>query len=264
MNRRTFALQLTGTIAALARCAAHPAGASTETKRLLVLSQTAGFRHDTIPNIVATVRSLGREAGQWEVVEQADSAEQVARAITAARLREVDGVVFASTTGTLAFTPEGKTAFYDWMRAGGSFIGVHSASDTFHGDAAYLGLIGGEFENHGPQREVEVRVQDPQHPATAGLPASFSFFDEIYEFKNWRRSDVHVLLSMPRHPQTGAPGDFPLSWTKRYGQGRMFYVALGHRADAYTNPRFIQHLAGGSRWALGLLPGDDSPGNPIR
>jgi uncharacterized protein len=263
MNRRIFALQLAGTMVALARCTAYPADAAIQTKRLLVLSQTAGYRHDSIPNIVAALRALGSEQREWEVVEQADTAEQVSRAITAARLREVDGVVFASTTGTLAFTPEGRTAFYDWMRAGGSFIGVHSATDTFHGDAAYLGLIGGEFENHGPQVEVEARVQDPRHPATAGLPASFPFFDEIYEFKNFRRSDVHVLLSMPRHPQTRTPGDFPLAWTRRYGNGRMFYTALGHRTDAYSNPLFLRHLAGGSRWALGLAPGDDSKGNPI-
>jgi uncharacterized protein len=263
MNRRIFALQLAGTLTALSRGAGHAAGASVQTKRLLVLSQTAGFRHDTIPNIVAMLRELGADGGRWEVVEQADSAEQVARAVTAARLREVDAVVFASTTGTLAFTPEGRAAFYAWMRAGGSFVGVHSATDTFHGDADFLGLIGGEFATHGPQREVEVRVQDPSHPATAGLPASFTFFDEIYEFKNWSRPTVHVLLSMPRHPQTGAPGDFPLSWTRRYGSGRMFYTALGHRADALADRRYRQHLAGGVSWALGLLPGDDSPGNPI-
>lgn len=264
MNRRIFALQLAGSMVALARCTSSPAGAAAQGKRLLVLSQTAGFRHDSIPRIVDTLRDLGAAAGEWAVVEQADSAEQVARAVTAARLREVDAVVFASTTGNLAFTPEGRTAFYDWVRSGGSYIGVHSATDTFHGDAQYLGLVGGEFATHGPQKEVEVRVQDPQHPATAGLPASFPFFDEIYEFKNWSRGSVHVLLSMARHPQSGAPGDFPLAWTRRYGAGRMFYTALGHRSDAYANPLFRKHLAGGVAWALGLLPGDDAPGNPIR
>ena len=263
MKRRTFALQLAGAMLGLTRCAANPAGA-TQTKRLLVLTQTAGFRHDTIPNLVTAFREMGKENGQWEVVEQADSAEQVTRAITAARLREVDGVVFASTTGTLAFTPEGKRAFYDWMRAGGSFVGVHSATDTFHGDAEFQGLIGGEFETHGPQREVEVRVQDPAHPATEGLPATFRIFDEIYEFKNWSRPTVHMLLSMPRHPQSGAAGDFPLAWTRRYGSGRMFYTALGHRADVIANPLWRRHVAGGTRWALGLAPGDDTPGNPVR
>lgn len=264
MNRRLFTLQLAGALVALGRCAADPATASIQGKRLLVLSQTAGFRHGSIPTLVATLRQLGAAGGEWEVVEQADSAEQVARAVTAARLRDIDGVVFANTTGTLSFTPEGRLAFYDWVRAGGAVVGVHSATDTFHGDPSYLELIGGEFATHGPQREVEVRVQDATHPATADLPPSFTFFDEIYEFEKWRRADVHMLLSMPRHPQTGAPGDFPLAWTRRFGSGRMFYTALGHRADAYANPLFRGHLAGGLRWALGLLPGDDSRGNPIR
>ena len=80
----------------------------------------------------------------------------------------------------------------------------------------------------------------------------FDFFDEIYEFQNFDSAGVHLLLALENHPQTGAPGQFPLAWTNQLGDGRVFYTALGHREEVYQNPLFRDHLAGGIRWALAL------------
>lgn len=231
-------------------------------KRILVLTETAGYRHSSIPVAVRTLREFGDETDAWEVAEHADAAEQVARAMTAERLRTVDGVAFASTTGNLSFTPAGRTAFYEWMRRGSAYVGIHSATDTFHGDPDYLELVGSEFLPHGPQVQVTVHVQDAAHPACQGLPDRFEIYDEIYEFQNWSQSRVHTLLSIKRHPQSGASGDFPLAWTKRAGAGGIFYTALGHREDVYANDFFRRHLAGGVLWALGLRSGADSSQSP--
>jgi uncharacterized protein len=266
MDRRSFCGQLATALLASA-CGGQGDGPPTEPpptpRRLLVLTETAGYRHESIPTAVRTLGELGVETGRWQVAAEAGTPEQVAAAVTAAGLAQVDGVVFANTTGTLGFTPEGSEAFYRWIEAGGAYVGIHSASDTFHGDPRYLGLVRGEFATHGPETEVEVHVQDAAHPACAALPATFGIYDEIYEFQNWSRASVHVLLSMHTHPQTGAPGDFPLAWTVRSGSGRMFYTALGHRDEVYANPLYRAHLRGGIEWALGLRPGDDTPGNPI-
>src|SRR6185503_11215601 len=122
-------------------------------------------------------------------------------------------VFFANTTGDLGLSTEEKATFYNWIKKGGNYAGVHSAGDTYHGDADYLNLVRGEFLTHGPQKEVEVFVQDPKHPATKDLPASFKIFDEIYEYKNWSRDRVHMLLTMHKHPQKEETGDFPVAWT---------------------------------------------------
>ena len=111
--------------------------------------------------------------------------------------------------------------------------------------------------------KVTAVVQDPKHPACRGLGASFEIFDEIYEYKNWERSGVHVLLSMHKHPQRDEKGDYPIAWTNRFGKGRMFYTSLGHREDVYANDTYLRHLTGGLEWALGLKEGDDTRGNPI-
>ena len=267
MDRRFFGLAVIGTALLAACMPAQPTGAQSgrAKKRVLVVSQAAGFKHSTIPVAAGTARALGVGSGLWDVVADANTPEQVAEWITADKLKGVDLVFFANTTGTLAFTPEGKQAFYAWIRNGGGFAGVHSASDTFHNDPDYLDLIRGEFLTHGPQRTVEVFNQDPSHPATRHIPTSFKIHDEIYEFKNWERGKVHMLLTMKKHPQRDEAGDFPVAWTNRVGRGRMFYTSLGHREDVYQgNSLYLQHLLGGIKWALGLEKGDDTPGNPIR
>jgi uncharacterized protein len=271
MNRRELGIALVGGTLAVGGLAAVPACAQRDRrsgrsrkKRVLVISETAGFRHSSIQTASTTVRALGVGSGLWEVVGEAGDKGQVAAAITADNLRDLDLVFFANTTGTLGFTPEGKSAFYDWIRRGGAYAGVHSAGDTFHDDPEYLNLVRGEFQTHGPQVKVIISNQDPGHPATVDVPATWEIYDEIYEFKNWERSKVHVLLTMHKHPQRDEQGDFPIAWTNRVGDGRMFYTALGHREDVYQNEVYLKHLLGGVRWALGLARGSDSPGNPLR
>ncbi len=264
MNRRDMLLTLAGGALLAGSGLPRPARAQGNKKRVLVVTQAAGFRHPSIPVAAAAVRFLGVQSGAWEVVGEAANADEVGRAITADNLKGVDLVFFANTTGNLGFTPEGRSAFYQWIENGGAWAGVHSASDTFHGDAQFLNLVRGEFETHGPQRKVTIYNQDPAHPATKHIPESFEIFDEIYEFKNWERGKVHVLLTMKKHPQRDETGDFPVAWTNRVGKGRMFYTSLGHREDVYLNGLYLQHLVGGMKWALGLENGDDTPGNPLR
>jgi type 1 glutamine amidotransferase len=261
VNRRQFVARSLDAAAVTLLAGCHSPAESPPRRRMLVVTETEGFHHDSIPAAVDAVRTLGREDG-WEIVGEAATAREVAAAVTAERLAGVDGVCFASTTGTLGFTADGRRAFHDWVARGGGFVGIHSASDTFHDDPDYLALLGGEFRAHGPQVRVEAVVQDAAHPACAALPPTFEIFDEIYEFQRWERSRVHTLLALRRHPQTGAPGDFPLAWTRRSGLGRVFYTALGHREDVYADARYRAHLRGGIRWTLGLAAGDDTTGNP--
>ena len=54
-------------------------------------------------------------------------------------------------------------------------------------------------------------------------------------------------------PEIKRGGDYPQAWTRTDGRGRIFYTALGHRDDVWSNdPVFRAHVTGGIRWALGL------------
>lgn len=221
-------------------------------KRLLVVTHTTGFRHSSIGVAEGVLRRLADDRRVFEPTF-CRTADDVARLLAPGALANIDGVMFANTTGNLGIPDLG--AFLAWIRAGHPFLGTHSASDTYHDAPEYLDMLGAEFETHGDQTTVDIRVEDRNHPATVSLPMPFRIFDEIYEFRTNPRSRVSVLLSLDRHPNdghpaAGQPGDFPLAWHRIYGSGRVFYTALGHREDVWNDVRFQQHLAGAIRWAF--------------
>jgi len=43
----------------------------------------------------------------------------------------------------------------------------------------------------------------------------------------------------------------PLAWTITTGGRRVFYTALGHKKETYSNPLLVRHILGGVLWALG-------------
>jgi uncharacterized protein len=241
--------------------------------RVLLLTKATGFPHTSIPVTAASIHRLGFQTGLWEVAGEAGTAQEVRWWTSPGKLKKIDLVFFANTSGDIGMTDEGAAAFFGWLREGGAFAGVHSAASTLQDNPDYIELVGAStvdqgymrtsLFDRGPERQVKIHVQDPTHPACTELPPSFRVYDEILDFPGSLRERAHVLLSISRHPSDGHVGDFPIAWTKRFGKGRMFYTSLGHSAEMYSNQYFLSHLVGGMRWALGASPGDDSVGNPV-
>jgi len=228
--------------------AAEQASFARQPKRLLVVTVAKGFRHDSIPTVERVLQQLSEKSRSF-TVDYARTDDELAAKTTPQALRNYDGIVFAHTSGDLPLV--NRQAFLDWIKAGHAFIGTHSATDTFKGFPEYIDMIGGQFESHGPQVSVQCHLEDPNHPATKGLRTSFTVFDEIYLFSKFNRANVHVLLALDQHPNTKQPGYYPLAWYRKYGKGRVFYTALGHRDDVLESDWFRQHLLGGIQWALG-------------
>ncbi len=183
-----------------------------------------------------------------------------ASTLTADTLARYAAVVFY-TTGELPMGDEGEAALLAYVRGGGGFVGVHSATDTFYDWPDYLVLIGGYFDGHPWRQEVTVRVENQTHPSTRHLGASFRIDDEIYQFRQWSRAAVDVLLSLDvGSVDLAAAGinrgdqDFALAWTRREEAGRVFNTALGHRREVWDDARFQRHLLEGIRWAMGHDP----------
>ena len=220
--------------------------------RLLVVTHTAGFRHDSIPAAEAALTAIGADSGLF-TVEFCRTADDARTRLTPAALSGIDGVFFANTTGDLGIAD--MPGFLAWIGGGKVFFGTHSAADTYHESAGYLDMLGAEFTTHGAIVEAEVRVADASSPAVSHLAPSFRMSDEWYRFRP-TSGGLRVLLSFDRNPpdgvgDAGATVDLPLAWTKRYGQGRVFYTALGHRAEVWNDPRYRTHLREAIRWGLG-------------
>ncbi len=219
--------------------------------RLLYVTHSAGFKHSVLPVSEEVVQQLGRSSGLFDAAVTQDCSM-----ISAEGLKQYDAVFFF-TTGELPMTPEQQQALTSFVRGGKGFIGAHSATDTFYTWPEYGEMIGGYFNDHPWHQEVTIRVEDRSHPSTAHLPPAFTLYDEIYQFKEWSRANVHVLLSLDtrsvdlKNPKVKrTDGDFALSWTKPFGTGRVFYTALGHEPAVWRDARFQQHLVGGIRWAI--------------
>ena len=188
---------------------------------------------------------------------------------------KIDGVIFANTTGELPL-PD-RDGFIKWIEAGHAFMGMHSASDTFHPFRGYIDMLGGEFETHKAQVPAEMIAGDTAHPANAGIGANWNLVqEEMYHIKSQDRSKVRALWYMRHDPnEVTREVFFPVSWCKNAGTGKVFYTSLGHREDLWSDSAEIKdrknsvelskqyqsHILGGIKWALGLAEGSSTP-NP--
>ena len=216
--------------------------------RVLLFTKTAGFRHESIPTAVRTLREVG--AGHRIHV---DATEDPA-VFSDASLRRYDVVVFLLTTGDV-LDDRRQAAFRRYIRSGGGFAGVHSASDTEHDWAWYGELVGAFFESHPEVQPATVVVSDPREASTRHLPPRWERADEWYAFATKLRNSVRVLATLDE--ASYSPGDsamgghHPIAWSHLYDGGRAWYTAGGHTETSYAEPLFRSHLLGGILWAAG-------------
>ena len=196
-------------------------------------------------------------------------------AIDSARTDRIGQTVFAERMASIVPTGGGRAG-----RGGGR--GGGRGEDTAGRGSAPSGatwpefnqMIGGIFKSH-PWQKVPVKVDDPASPLTSMFKnRSFEFQDEIYSFymDSWSRKNVRVLMSidyakmrdedkaLESNASARTDGDYGLSWIRREGLGRVFYLALGHREDGiYRSTEMLQHLLAGMQYAVGDLKADDRP-----
>ncbi|MBK8976539.1 MAG: ThuA domain-containing protein [Planctomycetes bacterium] len=223
--------------------------------RVLFLTHSAGFTHAVVERVergklAIAERELRRAAGEhFDVVASQDCGE-----LAPERLASYDAVLFY-TTGELPIPREHAEHLVEWVRQGGAFCGVHSATDTFYDVPAYGEMIGGRFDGHPWNQRVGVRVERPDHPIVAHLGDRFETHDEIYQFRDWQRDAGDVLLSLDPASvdiERGkrADHDYALAWCRTFGAGRVFYDARGHGAATWADRGFLRTLLQGLRWTL--------------
>lgn len=210
--------------------------------RVLMLTATAGFRHDSIATARQVMATLATTSGEFTVTPTEDLST-----ISAASLAAYHVIFFALTSGELELTGDQKMALLDFVSRGGGFLGVHSASDTLYQWPDYGRLVGAYFQDHPWTQQATVVVEDSSHPATAGLGERFSLMEEFYTFRENPRPRVQVLLRLDA-TSVGAAGDYPLAWAHSYGSGRAYYNALGHFPETWRDQRFQRQLVGAIQW----------------
>ena len=155
------------------------------------------------------------------------------------KLSAFDLVVFYYTVGTI--TDAQKTGLLNFVASGKGYVGVHSAADSVRGCPDYRSMVGGWFVTHPRYRQYQVSVVDPEHPITHELD-EFCVTDEQYITDYDPR--VQVLASALWKGTA-----MPVAWTKTWGEGRVFYLALGHNPESCRDEHFRLLLQRGALWA---------------
>lgn len=245
--------------------------AAADTKRLLFVTQSSGFKHSAVTRKASDLshseqilQRLGVQSGAFRV----DCTQDVEAEFTPESLANYDVVAFY-TTGDLPIPEETREWFLKtWLaEEGHGFLGIHAAADTYHNYQPYWDMIGGTFDGHPwtSSTNVVLRLHADDHPAakpwgTAGTRIRMK--EEIYNFKNWQPEKVRVLMSLDmEQTKRKQPKHVPVLWVKPYGAGRVMHMSLGHREEVWDRPDFQASLIGGIKWLMGVEEGDATP-NP--
>lgn len=256
-----------GSIFGLAQQEGQAKKADGPKKKVLFFSPSFGFRHSVVNRpwdkgelayAEKMLKDFAGEAGYdvWVSQDCKDLEGEDA-------YKQFDAVIFYTTGNPLI----NRAGLMKYIRDGGAFIGIHTATDTFHSDAdygkswpEYTHVVGAAFKTHGDQQKVVIKVEDAEHPSVKGIiPADWAILDEIYQFREFSRDNCHVLLSIDTAKISDKSlaalrmekgKDYPVSWTRTEGKGRVFYTSLGHREDVWTNPVWRKHLLAGMAWAI--------------
>jgi hypothetical protein len=231
--------------------------------------------HPSIPFGNYAIEQMGKMTGAYEVVVSDDV--EMFRPDT---INQFDAICFNNTAGVLTDDSEIRQSILDFIAAGGGFVGFHAAAATFVQHPRYdqfpeFGRMVGGTENGGhpwgPDEPFVMKVDDPGNPINAafggrGPEAS----DEAYQLQEPSpREQLHVLISIDTSkssiegrrilPVRQEDKDFPVSWIKAHGEGRVFYTTLGHNPHIFWDAKLLQHFLAGIQYALGDLKADDSP-----
>ncbi|MFK4725582.1 type 1 glutamine amidotransferase [Bradyrhizobium niftali] len=246
VTRREF-IALVSSAAAI-----RPLGARAERppERVLYFTYSAGYRHDVIPLSEAILTQLGRNSGTFEVITTEDLSE-----FSTGNLERYAAVMFY-TTGEIPMSGAQKIALLNFVRSGRGFLGVHSATDTFYTWPDYLDLIGGYFNGHPWHQGVTIEVADVADPLVAFLGNSLQLNDEIYQISDFDYRGSRVLLRLDQSSVDLNKASvhqrfygWPLAWKRFYGEGRVFYSALGHEASVWQDPRCQKILTNAILWS---------------
>jgi len=266
------------------------AAPSKEKRRVLVYGISFGPHRTTIRTAQQVFTLLGEKTGAFEAVVSEDLAN-----FEADKLKQFDAVIFANTTGEVFCRPADKVQFKalsanekreqekiaarlvknldDYVRSGGGFMAIHSATDTLKNHKVYGEMIGAFFTQHpwGPKETVTIKVEDSDHALVKDVfeRSEFKFNDEIYEFREpYDRKQLHVILSLdlaksdkPNRPLRRTDGDFPIAWTRSHGKGRVFYCSLGHVNSTFANPTILKFWLRGIQFATKDINATTTPSN---
>jgi type 1 glutamine amidotransferase len=221
---------------------------------LMFTKNGKGYVHENIPYSIAAFQRLGKDY-DFKVDTTTDS-----KVFSDGKLKDYDVIIFSNTNNDVFDSEEQKVAFMRYIQAGGSFMGIHSASGTERNWKWFKLLLGATFLRHPPFQSFSVRVINKEHPATKNLTATWKTNDECYYFKEINPDVTFLLISdissvsEERNSKEVKPDVFgnryPAAWCHEFDGGKAWYTSLGHSKEDYSNPTYLAHIIEGLKWLV--------------
>jgi uncharacterized protein len=251
--------------------------------KVLLFSLFTGFNHWVVPHTDAMIEILADKSGAFEVVQSNDI-----MMFEKNKLKEFDAVILNNNCSinprrdlfydklieNKSLTEEQATAksselqqnLLSFVKKGGGLMTMHGAVTIFNNSEEISDMIGGSFDYHPAQQPLNVKLADPDHKLVQAFDGEgFTHVDEAYMFKNaYTKQNFHPLLYLTTSEIKGLKGNNPedkkyISWIKRYGKGRVFYVSPSHNAQSFENPKLLQFYLDGMQYVVGDVKCDETP-----
>lgn len=220
---------------------------------VLLFTKTVGYHHVSIHEGVAAIRALGEKhhfAVDWQ---------ESSGVFSTKGLEKYQVIIFLNTTGDILDDTQQK-AMEEFVQSGKGFVGIHSAADTEYDWPWYTRLLGRMFKTHPKIQTAKVRVVDSHFPGMETTPSARVWTDEWYQYQNEAVTGLKYLITVDEKTYNPVVkkgdnmiepmGDFhPLTWYHEFDGGRAFYTGMGHVPSTYSDPIFLDQLAGGIWWA---------------
>ena len=234
-------------------------------KTVLIYGKTMGFRHkDAIEKGSPILKEIAEGLGYKAVISEDPAV------FDPDRVKEWDLIIYNNCTGRLnPEKEEQRTALMDRIKGGAGFMGFHAATDCNYNWPEYGEMINGYFSGHPWNQEVRSKIEDPEHPLMkpfGGKP--FVIKDEIYQFRNYKRSAVRILMSIDNSSVPVARGgrkdrDYAICWIRPWEKGRVYYNAHGHHPGPFQDKTFQEHVKLAMQWAIGDIEVDTAPSKEL-
>jgi type 1 glutamine amidotransferase len=258
----------------------HP---SSKTHKVLIFSLHTGFKHWVIPHTEAVIKTITEKAGGFEMTYTKDI-----MLLDKKSLKQYDAIVMNNncsigdhrdmfwdvlkTEHGMDSTKASKKAakmekgFINYVKKGGGLMVIHGGIVMQNKSRGFGEMMGGSFNYHPKQQEIEVKLVDANHPLVQAFGGTgFTHIDEPYIFNNaYNDKNFKPLLYFEAAKIEGLrnpDGDAIryVSWIKEHGKGRVFYSSPSHNAQSFSNPALLQFFLDGLQYTVGDVACDDSP-----
>jgi len=252
-------------------------------KKIMVFSQHTGFYHWTIPHNDEMLKILAKKTGAFEIT--------IARDIDSfdkKNLKQYDAVILNNSNpsgpkrdlfsdlmeqnssldeNTIAeLAAEYENNLMEYVAKGGGLMIMHGAITVQNNSEKFSDMVGGSFDYHPKQQEMDLKEVNPDHPLVQAFKGNgFTHVDEPYFFKNaYFDYNFRPLLYIEADKLEGVKKEVSnntiyVSWIKKHGKGRVFYSSPSHNAQSMDKPELLQFFLDGMQYVVGDLACDDSP-----